>query len=182
FAKPSNLLILDEPTNDLDVETLELLEDILQQYQGTVILVSHDREFVNNTVTSSLLFAGHGTIVDITGGYDDVVRWQAQQQQRAEAASPASKKSSDTAAQPASKAANTSQGRKLSFKEKRELEQLPALIESMETELSKLQQQVNEADFFSGPVDQTQGVLNQLAELESKLAHAYERWELLEAE
>ncbi len=182
FAKPSNLLILDEPTNDLDVETLELLEDILQQYQGTVILVSHDREFVNNTVTSSLLFAGHGTIVDITGGYDDVVRWQTQQQQRAEAASEPSKKSSEKAAQPASKAASTSQSRKLSFKEKRELEQLPALIESLETELSQLQQQVNEADFFSGPVDQTQGVLNQLAELESKLAHAYERWELLEAE
>ncbi|MDP4528585.1 ATP-binding cassette domain-containing protein [Alkalimonas delamerensis] len=182
FAKPSNLLILDEPTNDLDVETLELLEDILQQYQGTVILVSHDREFVNNTVTSSLLFAGHGTILDITGGYDDVVRWQTQQQQRAEAASEPSKKSSEKAAQPASKAASTSQSRKLSFKEKRELEQLPALIESLETELSQLQQQVNEADFFSGPVDQTQGVLNQLAELESKLAHAYERWELLEAE
>lgn len=182
FAKPCNLLILDEPTNDLDVETLELLEDILQQYQGTVILVSHDREFVNNTVTSSLLFAGHGTIVDITGGYDDVVRWQTQQQQRAEAASEPSKKSSEKAAQPASKAASTSQSRKLSFKEKRELEQLPALIESLETELSQLQQQVNEADFFSGPVDQTQGVLNQLAELESKLAHAYERWELLEAE
>ncbi len=80
FAKPSNLLILDEPTNDLDVETLELLEDILQQYQGTVLLVSHDREFVNNTVTSSLYFAGQGKVVDIAGDYEDVLAYQKRQQ------------------------------------------------------------------------------------------------------
>nr|WP_300976150.1 ATP-binding cassette domain-containing protein [Alkalimonas sp.] len=180
FAKPSNLLILDEPTNDLDVETLELLEDILQQYQGTVILVSHDREFVNNTVTSSLLFAGRGTIVDITGGYDDVVRWQAQQ---AEPAPRTAKVDVQPEAQvkKVEEKATGSTERKLSFKEKRELEQLPALIETLETQVAELQQQVNAPDFFASPIEQTQAVLNQLAELESKLAHAYERWEILEA-
>ncbi|MEE2000706.1 ATP-binding cassette domain-containing protein [Alkalimonas sp. MEB108] len=179
FAKPSNLLILDEPTNDLDVETLELLEDILQQYQGTVILVSHDREFVNNTVTSSLLFAGRGTIVDITGGYDDVVRWQAQQ--AGTAAKPAKAAPAPEAAVKKADKLAVSTERKLSFKEKRELEQLPALIETLETQLAELQQQVNAPDFFTSPIEQTQAVLNQLAELESKLAHAYERWEILEA-
>ncbi|MEE2023682.1 MULTISPECIES: ATP-binding cassette ATPase Uup [Alkalimonas] len=180
FAKPSNLLILDEPTNDLDVETLELLEDILQQYQGTVILVSHDREFVNNTVTSSLLFAGRATIVDITGGYDDVVRWQAQF-----AEEPVKPAKSSVTPEPApvsnSSKVTTSTERKLSFKEKRELEQLPALIETLETQLAALQQQVNAPEFFASPIEQTQAVLNQLAEVESKLAHAYERWEILEA-
>lgn len=180
FAKPSNLLILDEPTNDLDVETLELLEDILQQYQGTVILVSHDREFVNNTVTSSLLFAGRATIVDITGGYDDVVRWQAQF-----AEVPVKPAKSSVSPEPAavsnSSKVSTSTERKLSFKEKRELEQLPALIETLETQLAALQQQVNAPEFFASPIEQTQAVLNQLAEVESKLAHAYERWEILEA-
>lgn len=179
FAKPSNLLILDEPTNDLDVETLELLEDILQQYQGTVILVSHDREFVNNTVTSSLLFAGRGTIVDITGGYDDVVRWQAQQAGTAPKPAKAAPEP-EVAVKKADKPAVSTE-RKLSFKEKRELEQLPALIETLETQLANLQQQVNAPDFFTSPIEQTQAVLNQLAELESKLAHAYERWEILEA-
>ena len=179
FAKPSNLLILDEPTNDLDVETLELLEDILQQYQGTVILVSHDREFVNNTVTSSLLFAGRGTIVDITGGYDDVVRWQAQQAGTAPKPAKAAPEP-EVAVKKADKPAVSTE-RKLSFKEKRELEQLPALIETLETQLADLQQQVNAPDFFTSPIEQTQAVLNQLAELESKLAHAYERWEILEA-
>jgi ATP-binding cassette subfamily F protein uup len=184
FARPSNLLILDEPTNDLDVETLELLEDILQQYQGTVILVSHDREFVNNTVTSSLLFAGHGTIVDITGGYDDVLRWQQQHQAKDTKSSAADSKS--VAGNAGNKAASgssaeTATPRKLSYKEQRELEQLPALIETLDRQLTALQQQVNDADFFAQPTDKTQPVLNQLAETESKLAQAYARWEVLEA-
>lgn len=180
FARPSNLLILDEPTNDLDVETLELLEDILQQYQGTVILVSHDREFVNNTVTSSLLFAGHGTIVDITGGYDDVLRWQ-QQHQIKDTKSPAENSKSPAVETVTGSSADTATPRKLSYKEQRELEQLPALIETLDQQLAALQQQVNDADFFAQPTDKTQPVLNQLAETESKLAQAYARWEVLEA-
>lgn len=189
FAKPSNLLILDEPTNDLDVETLELLEEILEQYQGTVLLVSHDREFVNNTVTSSLWFAGAGEVVEIAGGYDDVLAYQqlrtAQQTPAKPGPAAASSKPNSNATaeqQPAAKTdALASSGKKLSYKEKRELEQLPALIESLDEQLSALQTQVNDADFFRQSADVTTAILNQLKDVESKQAHAYERWEQLEA-
>ena len=179
FARPSNLLILDEPTNDLDVETLELLEDILQQYQGTVLLVSHDREFVNNTVTSSLLFAGEGRIVEIAGGYDDVIAYQ-QRNQSAPAIQKVTKNVTTTAEQTAEQA-SVSSSKKLSYKEKRELEQLPALIEQLETELAALQNQVNDAEFFKQSSEQTQSTLNLLQQTESKLAQAYARWEQLDA-
>ncbi|WP_333798411.1 ATP-binding cassette ATPase Uup [Rheinheimera sp.] len=183
FAKPSNLLILDEPTNDLDVETLELLEDILEQYQGTVILVSHDREFVNNTVTSSLWFAGNGKIIDIAGDYNDVVAYQQRYQQQAKTVVKP-QVSAEIKAEPvvqtaaATSALNT---KKLSYKEKRELELLPALIESLDAELSSLQSKVNDPDFFRQSAEATTAILNQLQQTESKLAHAYERWEQLEA-
>lgn len=178
FAKPSNLLILDEPTNDLDVETLELLEDILQQYQGTVLLVSHDREFVNNTVTSSLLFSGTGKITEITGGYDEVQAWQ-QKQAAAPQNQAAKTESPKTAEKPI--AASVNNGKKLSYKEKRELEELPKLIEQLDEQVTLLQQQVNDAEFFKGSAEQTQQTLNLLQQTESKLAQAYQRWEELEA-
>lgn len=184
FAKPSNLLILDEPTNDLDVETLELLEDILQQYQGTVLLVSHDREFVNNTVTSSLLFAGNAKIVEITGGYDEVVAWQQRQNSgtTAKNSSKADPASATTEKLPENQPeASVNSAKKLSYKEKRELEQLPALIETLDAQLSALQTEVNDAEFFKGSADYTQQRLNLLQETESKLAQAYQRWEELEA-
>lgn len=180
FARPSNLLILDEPTNDLDVETLELLEDILQQYQGTVLLVSHDREFVNNTVTSSLLFAGEGRIIEIAGGYDDVIAYQQRMQTPASTAQKVTKPSQSVTEEiPAQ--ASVSSAKKLSYKEQRELEQLPALLEQLETELEALQQKVNDAEFFKQSAEQTQTTLNQLQQIESKLAQAYARWEELDA-
>lgn len=179
FAKPSNLLILDEPTNDLDVETLELLEDILQQYQGTVLLVSHDREFVNNTVTSSLYFAGQGKVVDIAGDYEDVVAYQKRQQNHVKAVETVQKSVKPVEEKPVELSSGSS--KKLSYKEKRELELLPALIETLDAELSALQQQVNDPQFFRQSAESTQKTLNLLHETESKLAHAYERWEQLEA-
>ena len=180
FARPSNLLILDEPTNDLDVETLELLEDILQQYQGTVLLVSHDREFVNNTVTSSLLFAGNGRIIEITGGYDDVLAYQQRNADKAPVVQKVTKEVPvETEQTPVQ--ASVSSAKKLSYKEKRELEQLPALIEQLETELERLQEIVNDAAFFKQTAEQTQSTLNQLQQTESKLAQAYSRWEELDA-
>mgnify|MGYP005849333895 CR=1 FL=1 len=178
FARPSNLLILDEPTNDLDVETLELLEDILQQYQGTVLLVSHDREFVNNTVTSSLLFAGEGRIIDIAGGYDDVIAYQ--QRTPAAVIQKVTKNTASTAEQTPVQA-SVSTAKKLSYKEKRELEELPALIEQLETQLEGLQLTVNDAEFFKQSSEQTQNTLNLLQQTESKLAQAYKRWEQLDA-
>ena len=179
FARPSNLLILDEPTNDLDVETLELLEDILQQYQGTVLLVSHDREFVNNTVTSSLLFAGQGKIVEIAGGYDDVIAYQ--QRNQITATLQKVTKNSPAAVEQTPVQASVTSVKKLSYKEKRELEELPALIEQLETQLATLQQSVNDAEFFKQSTEQTQSALNLLQQTESKLAQAYKRWEQLDA-
>ena len=160
-------------------ETLELLEDILQQYQGTVLLVSHDREFVNNTVTSSLYFAGQGRIVDIAGDYEDVLAYQqrqANQQKLTETPQKLTKQQEEKPNQTSSVAA-----KKLSYKEKRELEQLPALIEELDAQITSLQQQVNDPEFFRQDAISTQATLNQLHEAESKLAHAYERWEQLEA-
>ncbi len=180
FARPSNLLILDEPTNDLDVETLELLEDILQQYQGTVLLVSHDREFVNNTVTSALLFAGKGRIVEIAGGYDDVIAYQ----QRTAAVATSTQKETKTTQSITEETpvqASVSSAKKLSYKEKRELEQLPAQIEQLEAKLEALQATVNDAEFFKQSAEQTQSTLNQLQQTESKLAQTYARWEELDA-
>lgn len=181
FAKPSNLLILDEPTNDLDVETLELLEDILQQYQGTVILVSHDREFVNNTVTSALWFTGTGRIVEIAGGYDDVLAYQQLQQSKTEVKKPSNEQIITKPAEQSAAQASASAPKKLSYKEKRELELLPAEIESLDEQLSALQTQVNDPEFFRQSADVTTALLNQIQQVESKLAHAYERWEQLEA-
>lgn len=180
FARPSNLLILDEPTNDLDVETLELLEDILQQYQGTVLLVSHDREFVNNTVTSSLLFAGEGRIIEIAGGYDDVIAYQQRMQAPAASAQKVTKPS-QSVTEEIPPQASVSSAKKLSYKEQRELEQLPALLEQLEAELEAIQQKVNDAEFFKQSAEQTQTTLNQLQQIESKLAQAYARWEELDA-
>ncbi|KUM51647.1 ATP-binding cassette ATPase Uup [Rheinheimera sp. EpRS3] len=180
FARPSNLLILDEPTNDLDVETLELLEDILQQYQGTVLLVSHDREFVNNTVTSSLLFAGEGRIIEIAGGYDDVIAYQQRMQTPASTAQKVTKPL-QSVTEEIPPQASVSSAKKLSYKEQRELEQLPALLEQLEAELEALQLKVNDAEFFKQSAEQTQTTLNQLQQIESKLAQAYARWEELDA-
>ncbi|MCF4009599.1 ATP-binding cassette ATPase Uup [Rheinheimera sp. UJ63] len=182
FARPSNLLILDEPTNDLDVETLELLEDILQQYQGTVLLVSHDREFVNNTVTSSLLFAGEGKIIELAGGYDEVIAWQKRQQTAQSSKAPVKnndKNNSQVEEKPIQASVNN--GKKLSYKEKRELELLPALIEELDQQVKALQLEVNDAEFFKGSAEHTQQRLNLLQDTESKLAQAYTRWEELEA-
>ncbi|EJN6829131.1 ABC transporter ATP-binding protein [Vibrio cidicii] len=180
FLKANNLLILDEPTNDLDIETLELLEELLANYQGTLLLVSHDRQFVDNTVTTSWIFEGEGRIEEFVGGYHDA------QQQRSQAIlareietkqSPKTKVVEDTPKTTPVK--NTS--KKLSYKLQRELEALPARLEQLEIDIETLQEQVNSADFFSQPVEKTQPVLDKLTALEQELEIAFERWEELEA-
>lgn len=180
FLKPSNLLILDEPTNDLDVETLELLEELVDNYQGTVLLVSHDRQFVDNCVTECWIFEGNGTIGRYVGGYFDA------QQQRAQVQSlkaPAEKAAKPEAAEEKRKdnikKANTSA--KLSYKLQRELEQLPSLLESLDEEMQQLQNQVSAPEFFNQPHDETDKVLKLLAEKEHALEEAFERWQTLEA-
>ena len=176
FLKPSNLLILDEPTNDLDVETLELLEELIDGYQGTVLLVSHDRQFVDNTVTECWIFEGNGKIGRYVGGYHDA---RSQQEQHLAFKQPAAKKTEEVVAPKAEIVKRASS--KLSYKLQRELEQLPQLLEELEAKLEALQAQVADAAFFSQPHEHTQQVLADLAKAEQELEQAFERWEYLEA-
>jgi len=182
FLRPSNLLILDEPTNDLDIETLELLEEVVANYAGTVILVSHDRDFVNNCVSSCLYFDGTGQINQIVGGYDDVDSYLAlKEEERQRHLSTINKKEAKQSATPAvQKAASPAVKKKLSFKETKELEELPKIIDELENEIADLQEQVNQSDFFSQDEKHTKKILNQLSEKESKLDTAYSRWQALD--
>jgi len=179
FLKPSNILVLDEPTNDLDIETLELLEDIINQYQGTVLIVSHDREFIDNTCSSVWAFEGNGKVTDIVGGYSDYeayVNYLAEQAKTAQ--QQPVKKIEKTAPEPVAKA--ESKSNKLSYKLKLELEQLPNKMEQLEAEVEAQQIIVSDPDFFKQDSDVTTKALNHLAQLESDLEAAFERWEELE--
>lgn len=178
FLKPSNILVLDEPTNDLDIETLELLEDIINQYQGTVLIVSHDREFIDNTCSSVWAFEGDGVITDIVGGYTDYEQFVSYQAEQAKKQQPVTKKVDKTASVTPVKAQNKSN--KFSYKLKLELEQLPSKVEQLEITLETQQIVVNDPDFFKQDADSTTKALNHLAKLESDLEAALERWEELE--
>jgi ATP-binding cassette subfamily F protein uup len=182
FLRPSNLLILDEPTNDLDIETLELLEEVVANYSGTVILVSHDRDFVNNCVNTCLYFDGTGRINQIVGGYDDVDSYLAlKEEQRQQQTSTANKKATQQSKTESTKteAVKVTQ-KKLSFKDTKELAELPEIIDSLENKIAELQEQVNQNDFFSQDEQYTKNILNQLDENESKLELVYTRWQELD--
>ncbi|AUI86157.1 ABC transporter ATP-binding protein [Vibrio azureus] len=180
LLKPNNLLILDEPTNDLDIETLELLEEMLANYQGTLLLVSHDREFVDNTVTTSWIFEGNGIIEEFVGGYHDAKQQREQVISSRSVSQPASKKEKVVEETPKTTSTKNN-SKKLSYKLQRELESLPALLETLESDIETLQVQVNDPEFFTKPADQTQQILEQLAAKEQELEIAFERWEELEA-
>jgi len=175
FTKPSNLLILDEPTNDLDIETLELLEELLLEYSGTILLVSHDRTFLNNVVTSTLVFEGDGRIAEYAGDYDD---WQAQRPTPA-ATTGLPKKPAPTPRKDKPQADKSK--RKLSYKEAKELETLPENIEAMEREQDQLHATLADPEFHRrNDVEAVNAAGNRLAALEKELAAAYARWEELE--
>jgi ATP-binding cassette subfamily F protein uup len=179
FLRPSNLLILDEPTNDLDIETLELLEEVVANYAGTVILVSHDRDFVNNCVNTCLYFDGSGQITNIVGGYDDVDSYLAYKaEQRKQLADGV--KIETTSLNEGKLDVKVSSKKKLSFKENRELEALPEQVDELESLINSLQEQVNDANFFAQDSDKTKKILNQLEESESKLEIAFARWQELD--
>lgn len=169
FIQEANLLVLDEPTNDLDAETLELLETTLLGYKGTLIVVSHDREFLNNVVTSCVAFDADGQVRHYAGGYDD---WLLQRPQIVEEVEPSSQPS-----KPAPKAKK----KKLSFKEKHQLEELPGQIEALETEQAELTERMMDPSFYGGGTSEAvQQVTARLAEITDELAERYERWETLE--
>lgn len=175
FVRPSNLLILDEPTNDLDVETLELLEELVANYEGTVLLVSHDREFIDNTATSIWSFEGDARINKVVGGYQDYEDYLKRIAPK-QVEKPTANVKPKTKVEPTVNKVK----KKLSYKEATELESLPKLLEELESKLSEIQEIVNSADFFKQDSEFTTKQLNHLAEAESKLEIAYSRWEELE--
>ncbi|WP_118781410.1 ABC transporter ATP-binding protein [Haemophilus haemolyticus] len=183
LLKPNNLLILDEPTNDLDVETLELLEEILTDYQGTLLIVSHDRQFIDNTATECYLFEGEGRLNKYVGGFFDAKQQQAnfwaskaaEEQAKAKKTEPLKEESAvknDRTSKPKSV--------KLSYKEQRELEQLPQLLEELETKITELQAEIADPAFFQQAHDITDAKLKALADTEAELETAFLRWEELE--
>ena len=186
FSKPANLLVLDEPTNDLDVETLELLEEVLAGFDGTVLLVSHDRAFLDNVVTSSLVFEGHGNVREYVGGYADWLRQGGKVEMLAEWDSNAMAPDTPTApVEPAAKTADVPAAPapvkvKLSYKLQRELDGLPALMEKLEAELAVLQGKVNDPGFYQQSIEQTTPVLAAMEAKQAELDQAMERWAELE--
>jgi ATP-binding cassette subfamily F protein uup len=188
FAKPSNLLVMDEPTNDLDAETLDLLEELVADYAGTLLLVSHDRAFLDNVVTSTLVFEGDGRIGEYVGGYSDAVR---QRQTRAGGGvpKPRGKKSARAAAVAASAGARAvavvgaaaAKPRKLSHKEQRELAALPAAIERLEAEQATLHTALSDPALFQESPNEARDIAERSRRIAHELETAYARWELLES-
>lgn len=171
FSKSSNLLVMDEPTNDLDIETLELLEEMLLQYQGTLLLVSHDREFLDHVVTSTLVFESDGRIQEYVGGYHD---WVQQRKTIVEKKTSQNRKTDEKRQE---KSLTTI---KLSYKEQRELNELPERIQTMEKELSELQILTSSADFYKKSDTDITSTMNRMAELTKMIETAYQRWQELE--
>lgn len=169
FSLPTNVLVMDEPTNDLDIETLELLEELLSNYQGTLLLVSHDRQFLDNVVTSTLVFEGNGKIQEYVGGYEDWLR------QRKPLPVTSSEKPTTIEKKPVQ-----STQVKLTAKEQKELKDLPRLIEKLETEQANLQEKIADPKFYEQSSDKISETMTKLGQLNSELEKGYQRWEELE--
>jgi ATP-binding cassette subfamily F protein uup len=182
FAKPANLIVLDEPTNDLDAETLEMLEARLVEFAGTVLVVSHDRSFLDNVVTSTIVFEPTGSepaysVKEYVGGYADWLRQRASPTRR----EPTPSARTTTSPEPAATGASASRSPKRSFKEQRELDALPAIIDALEQEIAKLHATMAAPDYFRQAGDVLASDQGQLRDLEAKLRDAFTRWEALEA-
>ena len=173
LTRPANLLVLDEPTNDIDIETLELLEAQLVDWSGTLLLVSHDRAFIDHVVTSTWVFEGDGRVQEYVGGYEDWLR------QKSPAQSAIESRESPRPA-PASSRGNAARQKKLSFKERRELEELPLQIEKLEAEQEQLNASVNGPHFYKETSTSIAATLERLTELKALLIHAYARWDELD--
>ncbi|MDH3637463.1 MAG: ATP-binding cassette domain-containing protein [Gammaproteobacteria bacterium] len=174
FTRPANLLVLDEPTNDLDMETLDVLEQKLAEFNGTLIVVSHDRQFLDNVITSTLVFEADGSIQEYVGGYSD---WVRQGKELAEVDNPNAKKSSDLETR---KSPDGQRPKKLGYREQCELEQLPSDIEQLETTIAGLEEQISAPDFYTQDHAKVDKVLTQLTDSQETLDKAIERWAELE--
>jgi len=175
FTRPANLLVLDEPTNDLDIETLEVLEEKLSEYAGTLIVVTHDREFLDNVVTSTVVFEEDGKIQQYVGGYKD---WLRQGHQLTERDNPVAE---EARRQRAAERKKQKKQTKLSYKDQREFDQLPAEIETLETTIAALQEAVSAPDFYTQEQDIVQATLQELADAGAQLESRVERWGELES-
>lgn len=180
FSKPANILVLDEPTNDLDVETLELLEDVLAQFGGTVLLVSHDRAFLNNLVSSVIAFEGQGRVREYVGGYDDWIRQGGCWVDEESAVKPVAQQKSPAPRQTKAESKPEKEKKKLSYKLQREFDALPGKIEALEEQLASLQKTASEPDFYAGDAGFIETHLQQLADIQQQLEACYERWAELE--
>ncbi len=178
FSKAANLLVLDEPTNDLDVETLELLEEILTDYPGTILLVSHDRAFLNNIVSSVIAFEGRGNVLEYVGGYDDWIRQGGKWTQADEL--PATAEPAPVQPIAAAPAKAPAKSKKLSYKFQKEFDELPQKIEALEQQLESLQAETNAADFYSQSAAVVEKKLQELAQAQQQLDDCFERWAELE--
>ncbi|WP_040260724.1 ATP-binding cassette domain-containing protein [Pseudomonas massiliensis] len=179
FSKPANLLVLDEPTNDLDVETLELLEEVLSSFKGTVLMVSHDRAFLDNVVTSTLVFEGDGLVQEYVGGYQDWIRQGGSAKLLGvKEARPAKAEPAAVTAAPAPVTSPTVAvpKKKLSYKLQRELEALPGQIDEMEAQIAALEQEMAAPGFYQRPAAETATVLAQLESSQAQLDTLLERW------
>jgi ATP-binding cassette subfamily F protein uup len=174
FARPSNVLVLDEPTNDLDIDTLELLESLLVEYPGTVLLVSHDRSFLDHVVSSTLVFEGAGVVNEYVGGYEDWLRQRAPSPPAARPGKPAA------STRPRAEPVETTRPRKLSYRDQRELDGLPDRIEALEGERDALLARMSEPEFYQREGGAIRATQAQLGEIEQALAAAYALWESLE--
>ncbi|ENV10925.1 hypothetical protein F966_00704 [Acinetobacter higginsii] len=173
LLKPSNLIVMDEPTNDLDMVTLELLEEMLSDYKGTLLLISHDRAFMDNVVTSTWVFDGKGNIDEYIGGYQDYLEQRPDQKV-------VDQKSDVKKAQAKAEAAAAPKKVKLSYKDQRELEQLPAEIEKLETEQAELSEKLADGSWFVSDANAATAASQRLAEIEEVLLEKLERWDILE--
>jgi len=176
FTKPANLLVLDEPTNDLDMETLEVLEDRLTNFSGTLIVVSHDRQFLDNVVTSSIVFEAEG-IREYVGGYSD---WLRQGKTLAEVDTPKAEQPEQATPAAAARQPAPRSATKLSYHEQRELDQLPGQIEQLELEVARLEEAITTPDFYARPQEEVQAVLQQLRDSHASLDQTIQRWTELE--
>jgi ATP-binding cassette subfamily F protein uup len=178
FTQAANMMVLDEPTNDLDVDTLELLEELLAEFEGTLLLVSHDRSFLDNVVTSTLVFEGDGKFGEYAGGYDD---WERYQRQIPEPAAEPQKGASTPRAQTRRALKQDGGPRKLTYKEQRELDGLPARIEALESEQTELHAEMGSADFYRQASEKITATLERLESIRRELEDAYQRWQELES-
>jgi ATP-binding cassette subfamily F protein uup len=181
FARPANVLVLDEPTNDLDIETLELLEELLQEYSGTVLLVSHDRAFLNNVVTQTIAYEGNGRWRDYVGGYDEWVAQRPAPAAPAEDAGSASQAAEDGAARAKPARPKPARPAKMNSWELRELEGLPDAIAALEAQQAELAGKLADGSLYRDAPAEVERINGELAKLESELEERFARWELLEA-